>query len=351
MEKESLTPIRKPMRAAGKVLITAALCLCLMFALCAVASAAVPFNDVAEDAWYADAVQYVYDNGIMNGTGGGAFSPDMNVTRAQFVTMLWRLDGSPAPQADCTMFFDIDPQAYYLKALSWAYYKNIVNGMEPHAFGPNVSLTRQQFAAMFYRYIDSKGQGFNGEWTFLLDFEDADQVADWAYEGMCWMVMHGIINGMGNNLLAPDAGATRAQTAAMLQRLAAIDTDEGEGQNSVMNFVGKYGAGRATILVEAEGDENAKITVTWSSSAWEHAEWVMSGKFDPETLTVEYDNAKKSVVTYESEDEVSVTEVYKDGAGKFVFSEDGEALSLTWDDQVEHIADGTVFAYAVTPDE
>lgn len=351
MEKESLTPIRKPMRAAGKVLITAALCLCLMFALCAVASAAVPFNDVAEDAWYADAVQYVYDNGIMNGTGGGAFSPDMNVTRAQFVTMLWRLDGSPAPQADCTMFFDIDPQAYYLKALSWAYYKNIVNGMEPHAFGPNVSLTRQQFAAMFYRYIDSKGQGFNGEWTFLLDFEDADRVADWAYEGMCWMVMHGIINGMGNNLLAPDAGATRAQTAAMLQRLAAIDTDEGEGQNPVMNFVGKYGAGRATILVEAEGDENAKITVTWSSSAWEHAKWVMSGKFDPETLMVEYDNAKKSVVTYESEDEVSVTEVYKDGAGKFVFSEDGEALSLTWDDQVEHIADGTVFAYAVTPDE
>lgn len=115
-----------------------------------------------------------------------------------------------------------------------------------------------------------------------------------------------------------------------------------DGQNPVMNFIGRYGENRATIDVSAEGDADAKIHVTWGSSAWQTAEWDMSGTFDEKTLTVTYDNCVKKVITFE--DETSATEevAYENGKGSFTFSEDG---TLTWDDQEEHIADGTVFTY------
>ena len=115
-----------------------------------------------------------------------------------------------------------------------------------------------------------------------------------------------------------------------------------DGQNPVMNFIGRYGENRATIDVSAEGDSDAKIHATWGSSAWQTAEWDMSGTFDEKTLTVTYDNCVKKVITFE--DETSATEevAYKNGKGSFTFSEDG---TLTWDDQEEHIADGTVFTY------
>lgn len=119
-----------------------------------------------------------------------------------------------------------------------------------------------------------------------------------------------------------------------------------DGQNPVMNFIGVYGHDRASIMVEADGMENAKITVTWGSSAAENAEWVMSGKFDPETLTVQYTDCVKTVYVWNEQGEVeSETVEYENGEGTITFT-DGEALSLTWDDAQEHIADGTVFEYA-----
>ena len=119
-----------------------------------------------------------------------------------------------------------------------------------------------------------------------------------------------------------------------------------DGQNPVMNFIGVYGHDRASIMVEADGMENAKITVTWGSSAAENAEWVMSGKFDPETLTVQYTDCVKTVYVWNEQGEIdSETVEYENGEGTITFT-DGEALSLTWDDAQEHIADGTVFEYA-----
>ncbi len=121
---------------------------------------------------------------------------------------------------------------------------------------------------------------------------------------------------------------------------------EEDGQNPVMNFVGVYGCGRATMLVEADGMDGAKVTVTWGSSAAENAEWVMSGKFDPETLTVQYTDCVKTVYVWNEQGEIdSETVEYENGEGTITFT-DGEALSLTWDDAQEHIADGTVFEYA-----
>ena len=119
-----------------------------------------------------------------------------------------------------------------------------------------------------------------------------------------------------------------------------------DGQNPVMNFIGVYGHDRASVMVEPDGMEGAKITVTWPSSASENAEWVMSGEFDAETLTVHYTDCVKTVFIWNEQGEIdSQTVAYENGEGTVTFTE-GETLSLTWDDAQEHIADGTVFEYA-----
>ena len=142
---------------------------------------------------------------------------------------------------------------------------------------------------------------------------------------------------------APRYGAKDAAPAGSEEAEAAAQED---GQNPVMNFIGVYGHDRASIMVEADGMDGAKITVTWGASAAENAEWVMSGKFDPETLTVAYTDCVKTVYVWNEQGEIdSETVEYENGEGTITFT-DGEALSLTWDDAQEHIADGTVFEYA-----
>ena len=119
-----------------------------------------------------------------------------------------------------------------------------------------------------------------------------------------------------------------------------------DGQNPVMNFIGVYGHDRASVMVEPDGMDGAKITVTWASSAAENAEWVMSGKFDDETRSVHYTDGVKTVYIWNEQGDIeSETVEYENGEGTITFS-DGDALTLTWDDAQEHIADGTVFEYA-----
>ena len=121
----------------------------------------------------------------------------------------------------------------------------------------------------------------------------------------------------------------------------------GDGQNPVMNFVGVYGAGKGSILVEAEGERGAKITVTWANGAAEKSQWSMSGEFDEETLSVAYSNCTKTdlVFTDDVSDPVE-TVVYTDGTGRIVFA--GERYALSWEDDQEHIADGTDYYSPVT---
>lgn len=176
-----------------------------------------PFTDVTESAWYYEAVRYVYENDLMAGTSSITFSPDGITTRAQIATILWRLAGSPV--VDYLMGFDdVDPAAYYSEAVRWAASEGIVSGYGNGKFGPDDPITREQFAAMLYRYIQKQGGGFTGAWAFPLDFADADQVSSYAYEALCWMTMNGIINGTGDNQLDPQGTATRAQVAVMLMR-------------------------------------------------------------------------------------------------------------------------------------
>ena len=123
-----------------------------------------------------------------------------------------------------------------------------------------------------------------------------------------------------------------------------------DGQNPVMNFIGNYGAGRATITVSAEGNENAAFHITWGSSAAEHSEWDMSGPFDVDSLTAAYDNCcRRDVVFNEDGEVVQDTTVYEDGTGKIRFEEKDESLFLYWDDEKEHMADDMAFEFFTAP--
>jgi uncharacterized repeat protein (TIGR02543 family) len=162
-------------------------------------TAAFPFTDVPESYWAYDEIVWVYTNGYMNGTSATTFNPGGTVTRQQVWMILARLSGA-------------DP-ANMAEAKAWAKANGISDGTNP-----GNPVTRQQLAAMLYRYAQSQGQGFTGAWAFPLDYPDADQVADYAYEALCWMTMHGIIGGMADGTLNPGGTSTRAQLAVMLYR-------------------------------------------------------------------------------------------------------------------------------------
>lgn len=142
---------------------------------------------------------------------------------------------------------------------------------------------------------------------------------------------------------AGDPAAEESQTPASMAPEEAVEAD---GQNPVMNFVGDYTADRASLLVEAtDMQDGARVTVTWSSSAAEHSEWVMTGRFDPDTLTISYSDCVKTDYVFAEDGSVdSETVAYENGTGTFTFSDEG-TLSLTWDDAEEHIADDVVFEF------
>ena len=183
------------------------------------------FSDASANAWYHDGVHWALENVIMSGrtTADGAkvFDPNGTTSRAMVAQILWNLEGRPAATGTAK-FNDVADSAWYASAINWAASANIVNGYDDPSgsgriFKPDDAVTREQLAAMLYRYAQSKGQGFQGAWAFPLNYPDAASVADWAYEAMCWMTMHGIINGVDGQL-APSANASRAVVATMLQR-------------------------------------------------------------------------------------------------------------------------------------
>ena len=186
--------------------------------------AALPFTDVADTAWYADAVQYVYENGLMTGVSESEFAPDGTATRGQIVTILWRLAGSPVVNY-AMRYADMDEGAWYGEAVRWAASTGVVTGYSESSFGPNDAITREQLAAILYRYVKTQGQGFTGMWYFPLRYDDAASISSWADEAMHWCVMKGLLNGTSETVLSPRATATRAQLAAILQRFCELPKD------------------------------------------------------------------------------------------------------------------------------
>ncbi len=180
-------------------------------------SHALPFTDAAADAWYYDAVDYVYQNGLMTGTSATTFAPDGTMTRAMLVTILHRQAG--APQVNYALpFDDVAEGAWYSEAVRWAASEGIVTGTSATAFEPNAPITREQFAAILYRYAQKTGADVSaGEDTNILSYADALDVSEYAVPAMQWACGAGVIQGSGANL-NPKDGATRAEAAAMLMR-------------------------------------------------------------------------------------------------------------------------------------
>ena len=175
------------------------------------------FTDVDVTAWYHDGIHFCVENGIMNGVSDTKFDVTGDVTRAQIVTMLWRLDGEKYVNYAMS-FEDVADEQWYTEAVRWAASEGIVNGYGDGKFGTNDPVTREQLATILYRYAQSKGQGFTGSWMFLLDFVDRADISEWADEAVHWCSMKGIVNGIGNDLFDPQGNATRAEAASMIQR-------------------------------------------------------------------------------------------------------------------------------------
>ena len=185
-------------------------------------SHALPFEDVGTDAWYSDAVAYVYRNGLMSGTSGSTFSPDAAITRAQLVTILWRMAGSP--QVNGLMDFDdVSQDAYYTEAVRWAASEGIAGGYGNGLFGSDDPITREQMAAILYRFAQHMGHDVSiGEDTNILSYTDAPDVSGYAVAALQWACGAGIIRGTGDgSTLTPQGGATRAQAAVILTRFCA----------------------------------------------------------------------------------------------------------------------------------
>lgn len=177
-------------------------------------TAPLPFTDVGENDWFREAVAYVYGAGLMNGTGANTFSPGGTTTRGMIVTILHRLEGSPAAWGGS--FPDVPAGQYYSQAVAWAASNGIVNGYDTGLFGPNNSITREQMAAILYRYAAYKGYNVSAR-ANLSAYADAERVSGYALDAMSWANQTGLITGSGNNLL-PGGDAIRAQAAAILMR-------------------------------------------------------------------------------------------------------------------------------------
>lgn len=171
---------------------------------------AVTYSDVAETAWYYDAVKYVTEKGLMNGVGNDRFAPNSNLTRAMFAQILYNKAGKPA--AGASTFTDVAAGQWYADAVSWAAAQGVVNGIGNGMFGPNNNITREQLAVMLYRYASSPA--VTGSVT---GFNDAGQISSYAKNAMAWATTNGVMNGKGDGRLDPKGLATRAEVAQMMQ--------------------------------------------------------------------------------------------------------------------------------------
>ena len=176
------------------------------------------FADVSTDDWFHEAVDYVVTNGLMNGISANLFAPEADMNRAQIVTILYRLAGSPEVTAPAD-FADVPAGEFYSNAVAWAVANGITNGVSETAFNPNGAVSREQMVTFLYRYMKLTGADVTASGD-LSAYTDAASVSDWAVEAMSWAVENDIINGVEPDVLAPAMNTNRAQIATILMRLA-----------------------------------------------------------------------------------------------------------------------------------
>ncbi len=177
-----------------------------------------PFVDVDENDWYYENVKYVNENGLMKGTTETTFAPNLELTRGMFVTILYRLDGEPAVNRGVP-FADVNTDDYFANAVIWGQQCGIISGVSETEFAPNANITREQMATILYRYAKYKEYDVSvGEDTNILSYDDAFDVSDYAYPALQWTCGAGLIKGRTETTLNPQDNATRAETAAILMR-------------------------------------------------------------------------------------------------------------------------------------
>lgn len=202
-----------------KRLLSLALALCLVCSLLpgtALAAGENPFTDVSASHWAHDDITYVYENDLMNGTDGSLFSPESTTTRAQVVTVLYRLAGQPA--ADwANPFWDVPASAWFHDAVTWAWENDITGGVSSTHFGAGNAVTREQLATFLYRYAQDQGYDTSAR-ADLSGYSDAGLVSSYATEALSWANATGLITGTTGTTLSPQGSATRAQVATILSR-------------------------------------------------------------------------------------------------------------------------------------
>lgn len=183
------------------------------------------FTDVNTSAWYHEAVDYVLVNGLMSGYGNGLFGPDDILSRAQLCQIIYNMEGQPATSGS-SVFTDVADSAWYADAVTWAAENGIVGGYGGGLFGPEDNITREQLASILYRYAQTKGYDTSvGENTNILSYTDALEISEYAIPAMKWACGAGVIMGVTESALLPQGSATRAQVATMLMRFCEYYAD------------------------------------------------------------------------------------------------------------------------------
>ena len=238
--------------------------LALLLAVCILSPLAVsahPFADVPAGVWYAPYVEYVYENGLMNGTGAADFGPDLTMNRAMVVTVLYRMAGSPEVSTTAP-FTDVPKGAFYEKPVAWAYENGIVMGISDTEFAPGADVLRCQLVTFFYRFAMAMGHDTSAR-TDLTVFRDHGQIMPFAADAFSWAVAEGVISGMSADTLGPNGTANRAQCAVILFRIDRLLKGENGSWLVLKDFTETLQAGtscRAEYYYVGSG------TLTWKSS-------------------------------------------------------------------------------------
>ena len=174
-----------------------------------------PFTDVKENDWFYDSVKYAYENDLMKGISNTEFAPDSEVTRAMFVTVIYRMENEP--QTGKCAFTDVESGSYYESAVAWANENGIVSGISEDCFAPNEPITREQMAAIIYRYAAFKGYDITT--SSNTSYTDNDDISDYAKDAVIWAAEKSVMTGNTDGSFAPKANTTRAQVASVFMRM------------------------------------------------------------------------------------------------------------------------------------
>ena len=241
------------------------LALILALSLSVTAYAAVEdtgFSDVAADAWYADAVTYVRDNGLMSGTSDTTFTPGGTMTRGMLVTTLYRMAGSPSLENEDLgyPFADVPGDAWYADGVYWARLAGVVGGYSEDQFGPDDPVTREQIAAILWRYAGSPAAESG------TDFADEGSISAYATQAVDWARANGIVNGVEDNRFLPQSSATRAQVATILRNYLTMEEagepEAPEGSRVLVAYFSATGNTEAVAgyIAQATGGDLFEIT-------------------------------------------------------------------------------------------